>query len=69
MLTHGGSHWDVGQTPDPASEGHRDCDGLFQAVLRQKPVLRNGPFYRDSRLLLRSCEGRGITSPHKERRL
>ena len=69
MLTHGGSHWDVGQTLDPAPEGHRDCDGLFQAVLRQKPVLRDGPFHRDSRLLLRRCKGRGIADPHKERRL
>ena len=69
ILTHGGSYWDVGQTLDPTPEGHRDRDGLFQAVLRQKPVLRDGPFYRDSRLLLRRCEGRGIASPHKERRL
>jgi hypothetical protein len=68
MLTHGGSHRDVGQTLDPAAEGHRDRNGLFQTVLRQKPVLRDGPFYRDSRLLLRRREGRGIASPHKERR-
>jgi cyclin C len=69
MLTHDGSHRDVGQTLDPAPEGHRDRDGLFQAVLRQKPVLRDGPIYRDSRLLLRRCESRGIAGPHKECRL
>ena len=68
MLTHDRSHRDAGQTPDPASKGHRDRDGIFQAILRQKPVLRDGPIYRDSRLLLRRCEGRGIAGSHKERR-
>ena len=68
MLTHDRSHRDAGQTPDPASEGHCDRDGIFQEILRQKPVLRDGPIYRDSRLLLRRCEGRGIAGSHKERR-
>lgn len=67
MLTHGRSHRDARQTPDPAPEGHCDRDGIFQAILREKPVLRDGPIYRDSGLLLRRCEGRGIAGTHKER--
>jgi len=42
---------------------------FFQAILRQKLVLRDRAFYRDSCMLLRCRKGRGIPCPYQKCRL
>ena len=63
------SYCDVGQTLDSASACHRHCYSLLQAILRQELVLRDRPFHRDSRMLLRRRKGRRIPRPHQKCRI
>ena len=61
------SYHEVGQKTSAASAGHRNGNSVFQEVLPQERLLRNGPIRCHSSMHIRRSKGRGVVCTHQER--